>query len=1138
MRIEVPFRDNDPELVTLDTMFDLEKKTPTGVYPIGQNKLWHTAIHLKTDSDNVFLRPLMDGEIVAYRVCNTYQKYDIKMVTGEVSTSFVLMKHKFFNGSKEIPFYILYSNLASLEKIKENEIKKTFFREWKLNRDCIAMSPLKKMTYFSDSRYTNSKGYLSRDGRYVIYTTTFGKQFYHTDKKYYFVNIPEKGFEKKSDYTILARKAHIPATERDKVKVYYDKERKYEKLSYDRTKIKNVKVDKRSTTEEAVIKFHSSGDFTYSSFVKQKFYIICEGSLEYCNQIINGTGNIKYYSRTKFKKETGKTGSSKYDATSRVQDIQLFVGDKVTVKEIDTAYEIGAKVSYKQYEIERVGTGLDLEGSQQRGFIGETSDKLEYLFTTVSIHELRNTVLQGSSNTHLTEKNGFMLYDTTGLVGTTVCFENELGAEIYVDRVEEKNQNTYALTRWGDKCGYLKCKEGKAITDIITPSNIAGFSTDTIICPTAEDNKKFVYKYIGMLDKSLPLCDIHIELFFCSLDDFTFKKTLTEQQKKDNVNTRIDIAKTDALLVCTNERIGFNPVQSDNKKTVIRLESLNQKSVFGSVNIETYEKVTIIAIKKWRTIQTKTINDNEDEDYILSITERDKDTNTGVVSFTKSKNPKNINTGCAIDLKERYNAEILETSKNTFIINVWLKTNSARETVYMFYRDIGSSFDGLQADNVYLLSSSCKLYAAEDLTFSSVKDLNKTVSVTEKTLTYRDCDFYNGTYIRIRLGDEYYFVKEELLTDCTIATEVEKIDEAEIIRYNVLDLPRFILMEDTNDDIVCDINAVLNKVEYDTTEGIDNPVKKIYEDSTLYKSVNQLVIKGPSMWTEKKDLKKEDLPKYGYIGLEPKEAEKTVEYLKGQFWLNDTVKKGSGITGSSFYYFHPVNFLNFVASKMTQEYNPYLGKEIAVAPSDSHGGMTSCVVSNPGFAPVSKFPTEYYSFVNGKKEYYATISGLFNENYTCVGTYWTKNIDFYHEGVDFNAAADTEVKSFIFAEVIAYGWFGAYGRTIFLKKTNGKGVFLIAHLSSYAAGIKVGMKVAPGDVIAKAGASGNGVDDAWNAHLHVTYFDWEYNERRKIVERSGTDIQKLAPYYEMYDKNNCNPFKYSEAKKANDPITK
>jgi len=99
-------------------------------------------------------------------------------------------------------------------------------------------------------------------------------------------------------------------------------------------------------------------------------------------------------------------------------------------------------------------------------------------------------------------------------------------------------------------------------------------------------------------------------------------------------------------------------------------------------------------------------------------------------------------------------------------------------------------------------------------------------------------------------------------------------------------------------------------------------------------------------------------------------------------------------------------------------------------------------------------------------------------------------------------------------------------------------VFLIAHLSSYAAGIKVGMKVAPGDVIAKAGASGNGVDDAWNAHLHVTYFDWEYNERRKIVERSGTDIQKLAPYYEMYDKNNCNPFKYSEAKKANDPITK
>ena len=953
-----------------------------------------------------------------------------------------------------------------------------------MKRDSVSLSSVKKLSFYSDNACTILKGDLARDGRYVIYNTAVGYQVLHTDRKYYFINLPDKGFTKISSdadvRTILAEQAHVPVAEKNKsVAIYYDRERKYKKLTYDRSKIHNVEVNKRSTTDEVIVTFNSNNDYSYSDFVKQKFYIICKNALLYDDSKIKTVENVMYYSRVKF---GIKKGVLAYDTSSKVDNIRIFVSDKATIKSIDSMP--GQNCSYMQYEIDRIGASCDLEGYQQRGFIGESSDSITNLFSTMTIYELSNSVLQGSTNAYLTTKNGFMLYDTIGLVGATACFEDELGAVTDVIKVEEKNDITYSQLQWKDMCGYVKCKDGKKITDIVTLSNIQGFSADSIICPSEEDNKNYVSKYIGMMDATLSIPDIHIELFFSSLDDFTFKKTLTEKQKKENENIKIDVVNTDALLMCTNERVDINLVQNERTQTVVRAGILCKKKGFGSVGIETYEMISVVAKKKGNIVQTSMINGIANDDFILNIMERDESTSRCVIKFSTVKKPKNVQIGYAIDGEEIYNAEIEETAKNGFNIKVWLQKDGSNDTAYMFFRDVGTKFDKLHSEDLYIVNSMCKIYSSESLTFSSVKELKKTVTTSEKTIMYCGCDFYENDYLRFRLGDEYYFIKDTSITDCTIKNEIEEIDGADMIRYNVLDLPRFILMEDTNNDVVCDINTVLDKVKYDTSKENEShsPADLIYKDKALYNSVNQLVIKCLSMWNEKKDLQESDLPKYGYIGIEKNESKKIVTYLKDQFWLTDTVRQKSGINGNIFYYFHPISFLEFVASKMTQEYNPYFGKEIASSPSESHGGLLHCVVSNPGFAPVSKSPTPYYSFVNGKKEYYTVITGLFNENYTCVGSYWKKYIAFYHEGVDF-AAGCNNVKSFIFGKVITYGTRSGYGNIVLIKHKTEKKVYLLAHLSRNDM-LAERADVYPGQIVAITGNSGT-----TNSHLHLTIFD-------------------------------------------------
>ncbi len=92
------------------------------------------------------------------------------------------------------------------------------------------------------------------------------------------------------------------------------------------------------------------------------------------------------------------------------------------------------------------------------------------------------------------------------------------------------------------------------------------------------------------------------------------------------------------------------------------------------------------------------------------------------------------------------------------------------------------------------------------------------------------------------------------------------------------------------------------------------------------------------------------------------------------------------------------------------------------------------------------------------------------------GRYLNSKYD-YHIGVDLRAATGTSVYASDGGEVIFSGYMGSYGYLIKIQHDNGD-VTYYAHLSSL--GVKKGVRVYKGQVIAKSGATGN----VTGAHLH------------------------------------------------------
>ncbi|MER5789196.1 M23 family metallopeptidase [Streptomyces sp. NPDC001980] len=100
-----------------------------------------------------------------------------------------------------------------------------------------------------------------------------------------------------------------------------------------------------------------------------------------------------------------------------------------------------------------------------------------------------------------------------------------------------------------------------------------------------------------------------------------------------------------------------------------------------------------------------------------------------------------------------------------------------------------------------------------------------------------------------------------------------------------------------------------------------------------------------------------------------------------------------------------------------------------------------------------------------------TITGTFGQ----AGSMWASG---YHTGLDFAAPTGTLIKAVHSGTVTEAGWAGSYGYRTIITLDDGTELWF-CHQSSI--GVKVGQKVATGDVIGRVGATGN----VTGPHLHL-----------------------------------------------------
>lgn len=208
---------------------------------------------------------------------------------------------------------------------------------------------------------------------------------------------------------------------------------------------------------------------------------------------------------------------------------------------------------------------------------------------------------------------------------------------------------------------------------------------------------------------------------------------------------------------------------------------------------------------------------------------------------------------------------------------------------------------------------------------------------------------------------------------------------------------------------------------------------------------------------------------------------------------------------NSFYFMYPPSFFDTLDECGLFEINPYLSdKPMTMRTSDQGYGVgewkTTTVVDSPGFAPLVSSPKDYES--NG--QYYAPISGLFNQDYSKLAYYASQGMDMIHEGLDFGAAEGSAINSLIYGQVLACGWLNSgYGYIMIVKETGKNKLYFLAHLQPESQMVKEGEYVVPGQPVARVGGSGRNKNPAaWDPgfHLHLEVWESPFSEKKYIIK--------------------------------------
>jgi murein DD-endopeptidase MepM/ murein hydrolase activator NlpD len=111
------------------------------------------------------------------------------------------------------------------------------------------------------------------------------------------------------------------------------------------------------------------------------------------------------------------------------------------------------------------------------------------------------------------------------------------------------------------------------------------------------------------------------------------------------------------------------------------------------------------------------------------------------------------------------------------------------------------------------------------------------------------------------------------------------------------------------------------------------------------------------------------------------------------------------------------------------------------------------------------------------------------------------------------------------------GWTNTtYGKVILFANENGKGMYMIAHLNDDdVPGIQAGVSVSPGQAVAYVGGSayeGGKKPDYWAYHLHVSYYDVQYDEASddKYIGKTNEDLIQFRQIVGYNRESERNPF--------------
>jgi predicted chitinase len=111
------------DATAIDPMMDEVDKYELvhGIYPIAFDRRWHTGMHLYPDNQNLEVRAIADGEVVAYRLSQKPVSDGAKKSDGtpelNSNNGFVLLKHTAETGEgRTLTFYSLYMHLMDLDE--------------------------------------------------------------------------------------------------------------------------------------------------------------------------------------------------------------------------------------------------------------------------------------------------------------------------------------------------------------------------------------------------------------------------------------------------------------------------------------------------------------------------------------------------------------------------------------------------------------------------------------------------------------------------------------------------------------------------------------------------------------------------------------------------------------------------------------------------------------------------------------------------------------------------------------------------------------------------------------------------------------------------------------------------------------